>query len=67
MQAAGYKQLIEYLDGKLSLPEAIEKIKQAHRNYAKRQLTWLKKNRDVVWIDKNSDARKKIQEFLSKN
>lgn len=40
----GYKEMIEYLDGKVSLDEAAEKLKQHTRNYAKRQLTWFRKN-----------------------
>lgn len=39
----GYKETIEYLDGKCTLPEAISRIQQGNRNYAKRQLTWFRK------------------------
>lgn len=66
MQATGYKQLVEYLEGNLTLEEAIEKTKQSHRNYAKRQLTWLNKNKDVIWIKEKSKAENKINEFLLK-
>jgi len=65
LQATGYKQLVEYLEGNLSLEEAIEKTKQSHRNYAKRQLTWLNKNKDVIWIENKQEAQKKIDQFLS--
>jgi tRNA dimethylallyltransferase len=64
MQAAGYKQLTQYLDGEITLEEAVEKTKQAHRNYAKRQLTWLGANQDVVWIKDLAGAESKISEFL---
>lgn len=65
MQAAGYKQLIKYLDGELTLSEAIEKTKQVHRNYAKRQMTWLNRNKDVVWVNSKNQAENIIKKFLS--
>lgn len=67
MQAAGYKQLAQYCDGAIPFSEAVEKTKQVHRNYAKRQLTWLGKNKDVIWVEGESDAQDKIQKFLSKS
>lgn len=45
----GYQEMIEYLDGKVSLEEAKEKLKQNTRNYAKRQLTWFRKNSAIKW------------------
>lgn len=65
MQSTGYKQMVEYLKGKSSLEEAVEKTKQAHRNYAKRQLTWLNKNKDVIWIKDEKSTTKTINDFLS--
>lgn len=50
MQAIGYKELLEYIDNKCSLAEAIDKIKQESRRYAKRQMTWFKRNKDIKWI-----------------
>lgn len=64
MQATGYRQLIQFIDGEISLEEAIEKTKQSHRNYAKRQLTWLNRNKDVIWIENKKEAEKKIDRFL---
>lgn len=49
LNTVGYKELFEHLDGKLSLETAIEKIKQHTRNYAKRQLTWYRKELEVQW------------------
>ena len=49
-QAIGYKELISYFDGNCSLNDATEAIKQYSRNYAKRQLTWFGKNKDIKWI-----------------
>lgn len=66
MQATGYKQLVQYLDEEISLEEAVEKTKQSHRNYAKRQLTWLNRNKDVIWIKDKKDAENKIKQFLLK-
>lgn len=51
LQAIGYKELIGYLDGEYGLDQAVEKIKQFTRNYAKRQLTWFRKVPDAVWYD----------------
>lgn len=55
MQAIGYKELIEYIDGKASLDEAIDKIKQESRRYAKRQLTWFRRNEKINWLLLQSD------------
>ena len=49
-QAIGYKELQHYFDGQESLEEAIQKIKQETRRYAKRQLTWFRRNPDIHWI-----------------
>ncbi|MBQ9115983.1 MAG: tRNA (adenosine(37)-N6)-dimethylallyltransferase MiaA [Clostridia bacterium] len=49
-QAIGYKELLAYMDGRCTLAEATEQIKQYSRNYAKRQLTWFGKNKDIKWI-----------------
>ena len=51
MQAIGYKEIVEYFNGDLTKQEAIEKIKQESRRYAKRQLTWFKKIANVKWLD----------------
>ena len=45
----GYREMILYLDGLLSLEDAVDKLKQNTRNYAKRQLTWFRKNPDIKW------------------
>lgn len=54
MKGIGYKEILYYLDGKISLNEAIDMIKQGSRNYAKRQLTWFRKDSRVSWIDKDN-------------
>lgn len=50
MQGIGYKEVLDYLEGKTSFEEMSEQIKQATRRYAKRQLTWFRRN-DMVWLD----------------
>ncbi len=52
MQAIGYKELVEYFNGNKSLQESVEKIKQESRRYAKRQLTWFRRNKKIMWIKK---------------
>lgn len=51
LQTVGYKELFDYLDGNYSLNEAVEKIKQHTRNYAKRQLTWFRRHENSIWIN----------------
>lgn len=51
MQGIGYKELLAYLDGELSLEEAVALIKKDTRHFAKRQITWFKRERDVIWLD----------------
>lgn len=53
MQGLGYKELLDYLDGKCTLEEAVYTIKRETRHFAKRQLTWFKRERDVIWLDKS--------------
>lgn len=53
MKGIGYKEILYYLDGKITLQEAVEMIKQGSRNYAKRQLTWFRKDDRVQWINKD--------------
>ena len=51
MQGLGYKEVIEYLDGKTTKEEMIEKIKMESRRYAKRQITWFKSYKNAIWLD----------------
>ena len=61
MQGIGYKEVIDALNGECGMEEAIARIKQASRHYAKRQLTWFRRERDVIWFDKE---QKKEEEIL---
>lgn len=51
LQTVGYSELFDHLDGKLSLDEAIQRIKINTRRYAKRQMTWFRKDTSVQWVD----------------
>ena len=51
LQTVGYAELFEHFDGDLSLQTAVDKIKQHTRNYAKRQMTWFRKDEEMVWMD----------------
>ncbi len=54
MQGLGYKELLAYLEGEITLEEAVYQIKRNTRHFAKRQLTWFKREKDVIWIDKST-------------
>lgn len=56
LQTVGYKELFAYLDGSISLEEAIRLIKQHTRNYAKRQLTWFRRMKDIHWFDPGQET-----------
>lgn len=52
MQGLGYKEILAYLDGECTLEEAVYRIKRDTRHFAKRQLTWFRREREVLWVDK---------------
>ena len=60
LQTVGYSELFDYLDKRIRLPEAIERIKISTRQYAKRQLTWFKKDEDISWFQPD-----KIDEIIN--
>ncbi len=53
MQGLGYKEILAYLEGEISLEEAVYLLKRNTRHFAKRQLTWFRREPDVIWIDKD--------------
>ena len=53
MQGLGYKELLDYLDDSCSLEEAVRIIKRDTRHFAKRQLTWFKREKEVIWVDRS--------------
>ena len=52
MQGLGYKEILDYLEGDITLEEAVYRIKRDTRHFAKRQLTWFRREKDVIWINK---------------
>ena len=67
MQGLGYKEILDYLDGKDTLEEAVTILKRDTRHFAKRQLTWFRRERDVRWIQKEEygyDEEKILQAML---
>lgn len=65
MQGLGYKEVVEYLDGKTSKEEMIEKIKMETRRYAKRQLTWFRKDKDsIIWINGLDNTEDNVQKII---
>ena len=60
LQTVGYKELFAYFDGAYDLPRAIELIQQNTRHYAKRQMTWFRRDKDIHWLQANDDYEKNI-------
>ena len=56
MKGLGYKEILDYLDGTYTLPEAVEILKRDTRHFAKRQITWFKREEDVIWMNKQDYA-----------
>lgn len=67
MQGIGYKEIVKYLQKEIDLATAIGSIKQATRNFAKRQLTWYRKMPYIIWFDvKNFDTTNEMMETIYK-
>jgi tRNA dimethylallyltransferase len=65
-QAIGYKELLGYLRGEVSLAESVENLKRATRHYAKRQITWFGAKDYVHWIEADRDGKmRSFEEILS--
>ncbi|MCH5272162.1 MAG: tRNA (adenosine(37)-N6)-dimethylallyltransferase MiaA [Lachnospiraceae bacterium] len=63
MQGLGYKEILSYLNGECSLQEAVSVLKRDTRHFAKRQITWFRRERDVLWFDRGDYANE--QEILA--
>ena len=61
MQGLGYKEVVEYLQGKINKEEMIKKIKKESRHYAKRQLTWFRKDKNFIWLNSEDGIEKNIE------
>lgn len=64
LNSIGYKEIIDYINGKVELKEAIERIKFNSHAYVRRQDTWFRRNKDVKWVKTIEEAEKKIRRFL---
>jgi tRNA dimethylallyltransferase len=66
MQGLGYKEILDFLDGETTYEEAVQILKRDTRHFAKRQLTWFRREQDVIWVDKPAFDynEEKILEFL---
>lgn len=64
MQGLGYKEVIQYINGDLTKDEMIDKIKQETRRYAKRQLTWFRKYKEIIWLSGMDDVNKNLEIIL---
>ncbi len=66
MQGLGYKEILSFLDGEIPLDEAVRILKRDTRHFAKRQLTWFRRESDVIWVDKDkfSFDEEKILEYM---
>ncbi len=61
MQGLGYKEILAYLDGECTLEEAVEILKRDTRHFAKRQITWFRREEEVIWLDKGKFAYQEEQ------
>ncbi|MFA9407378.1 MAG: tRNA (adenosine(37)-N6)-dimethylallyltransferase MiaA [Candidatus Dadabacteria bacterium] len=67
MQSIGYKEINQFLDGEIGIDEAVELIKRDTKRFAKRQMTWLKKDNEINWFEKDKDFDQildKAREFV---
>jgi len=65
MQGLGYKEVVEYLKEEIKKEEMIEKIKMETRRYAKRQLTWFRKNKEIIWLNGLDDIYQNIDIIIN--
>lgn len=65
LDGLGYRQLIRHLKGELTLTEAVERIKIETRQYAKRQMTWFKRDKSIHWLRTQSQAERLIRKFIN--
>jgi len=66
IESLGYKQAVQFLQGELNREQAIQSAQQAHRNYAKRQMTWFRREEDVTWLKGFGDDRQIQREALER-
>jgi tRNA dimethylallyltransferase len=64
LNTVGYKELFEYFNGKCTLEYAIDKIKQHSRNYARKQLSWFKRDNNIYWINLSETSDGVVQKII---
>ena len=64
MQGLGYKEVVEYIAGDLTKEEMIEKIKRDTRRYAKRQMTWFRKNKKTIWLEGDAPVQENVNKIM---
>ena len=64
IQGLGYKEVVQYLEGKITYEDMIETIKKETRHYAKRQLTWFRRNKEITWLNGLDDIQNNISVIL---
>lgn len=64
MQGLGYKEVVEYLENKVTKEEMVEKLKKETRHYAKRQLTWFRKYKELTWLEGDADININIETII---
>ncbi|MCI5586708.1 MAG: tRNA (adenosine(37)-N6)-dimethylallyltransferase MiaA [Lachnospiraceae bacterium] len=64
MQGLGYKEIIDALEGNITIDEAFEKIKKETRHFAKRQFTWFKREKNVTWLDKEKFDESELLDYI---
>ena len=71
MQGLGYKEIVPYIKGEITLDEAVYELKKRTRHFAKRQLTWFKRQNDGFWVDltdiTSEQAVEKIKNYILEN
>ena len=63
LQTVGYKELFAHFDGEYDLDRAIELIQQNTRHYAKRQMTWFRRDKEINWLNADDDLQTNIQKI----
>ena len=64
LNTVGYSEIFKYIDGELSIEEAIDQIKSNTRKYSKRQMTWFRKNKEIIWYSDGESYFKYILEEI---
>lgn len=64
MQGLGYKEIVPYIEGKTTLEQAVEQLKQSTRHFAKRQLTWFRRQTDGLWLDLTNTSKECIINYI---